>query len=215
VTFNEEDNRVLDGILAARRSTRAFAQTPIPEKGLIDAVIDAGMKAPFASVSAGDVDIFRRFYVLPRGHALLPRIHELIKEQSRLDLAGLLAEKESDPFVREHCQILEGLWGMVAEKGLPGFLDAPCFVVVAEWAGARRAERQSLAHVMENMWLKATALNLGFCLASVIESMSANAEFCKLFGLPAGRYGFHGCLMGYPKEEAGRHGPVRGSVEWL
>ena len=70
-------------------------------------------------------------------------------------------------------------------------------MVAAELRGARRAEKQSLAHMMENMWLKATVLNLDFMILSILESMTDNKEFCDLFRFPVGRYGFHGCVIGY------------------
>ena len=43
---------------------------------------------------------------------------------------------------------------MIANKGIPGLRTAPYFIVVAEIRGIPPAELQSLAHVVENMWLK-------------------------------------------------------------
>jgi len=212
--FTENDNLILDQIISTRRSTRAFSDR-MPERSDIEDVIDSGMKAPFASVSADDVDIFRHFFPLPKGHKARTEIDELIKSQSLIDLDALVKETETNAFLMEHSERLKGLWSMVGNKGIPAFLDIPYFIVVAEWAGARRAEKQSLAHVMENMWLKATALNLGFCLVSPIESMSDNEAFCSLFNLPAGRYGFHGCLIGYPKSDHASSHKVNGKVTWL
>ncbi len=214
--FTQEDNNSLDNIISTRHSIRAFKED-IPPKEKIEAVVEAGMKAPFASVSADDIDVFRHFFVVPRESGKLPEIDRLIREQSLEDLKGLNKEIESDQFIRDHSKILKGLWSMVAEKGIPGFTEVPYLVVAAEWAGARRAERQSLAHVMQNMWLKATALELGFCLVSPIESMMNNDQFCSLFDLPTGRYGFHGCMIGYSKQELDKvkGKPVTGKVEWL
>lgn len=214
--FTEQDNILLDKIIATRRSVRQF-KDEIPPKEKIEAIIDAGMKAPFASVSANDVDIFRHFYVITRKSGLLPKFDRLIREQSRTDLEGLEKEMEVDPFIKDHGNTLHGLWSMVAEKGIPGFLNSPYFIVVAEWAGARRAAKQSLAHVMENMWLKATALELGFVLVSPIEGMVNNEAFCKIFDLPSGRYGFHACIIGYPRQDLDkmRGKPVKGAVVWF
>lgn len=214
--FTDQDNISLDKIIATRRSVRQF-KPEAPPKENIDAIVDAGMKAPYPGIPADDVDIFRRFYIIPRESGLLPQIDKLIREQSRDDLEELEKEMEVDPFIKDHSTILQKVWTMVAEKGLPDFLNSPYFIVAAEWAGARRAEKQSLAHVMENMWLKATALGLGFVLVSPIESMVNNDEFCKIFNLPAGRYGFHGCIIGYPTQELDKMNgrPVKGAVEWL
>ncbi len=51
---------------------------------------------------------------------------------------------------------------MIGDKGIPGVSTAPYFIIIAELRGIPPAEQESLAHVLENMWLKTTALNLGF-----------------------------------------------------
>ncbi len=47
-----------------------------------------------------------------------------------------------------------------------GIGSAPYFIVGAEKKGFPAVEQQFLAHCLENMWLKATALGLGFQLVS-------------------------------------------------
>ena len=86
------------------------------------------------------------------------------------------------------------MWKHVAECGESTFPNPPCLIIAAEWRGARRAEHQSLAHMMQNMWIKATALNLDFQLISVTENMVNNQDFCDMLGLPVGRYGFLACV---------------------
>ena len=51
------------------------------------------------------------------------------------------------------------------------------------------------------MWLKATALELGFQLVSITSQMSGNAEFCRILGIPVGEWELAGCAVGYPKDE--------------
>ena len=60
------------------------------------------------------------------------------------------------------------------------------------------AEHESLAHVLENMWLKATALNLGFQLISLTSQMAEDDELMKLLGLPIKKFALNGCALGYP-----------------
>ena len=198
--FTSEQNEMFDAILSARRTCRGFTDA-VPSREEIEAVIEAGKIAPYASISAGDVEVFRHFYVLTRDNPIYPQIESLIRSQSAADLADLLVRKETDPFLQEHSKKLEGLWGGVATNGVPVFPNPPCLIVVAEWRGARQAERQSLAHTIQNMWLKATALNLDFNPLSIIESMVDNEAFCQLFDLPTGRYGFHACVLGHRKAE--------------
>lgn len=212
--FTKQDNLVFDQILSARRICRKF-NGEVPAREEIEAVVEAGRLAPYASISAGDVDVFRHFFVMTKGHPLLPEIDRLIRQQSAADVEWLRGEKEKEPFLVEYGVGLENLWSNVAANGLPVFPEPPCLIVLAEWRGARRAERQSLAHTIQNMWLKATALNLDFNLISPLESMVDNEEFCSLFGLPVGRYGFHGCVLGHRDAEKLTSKPITAQVHWL
>ena len=212
--FTESDNRSLDEIMKARRICRKFSDR-VPSKEDVAAVVEAGRLAPYASISSGDVDVFRHFYVMFKDHPLLDKIEALIRSQSAADVDWLKKEMDADPFLKEYGAGLEKMWTNVAEHGLPVFPNPPCLIIIAEWRGARRAERQSLAHTIQNMWLKATALNLDFNLISPIESMWDNQEFCDLFGLPAGRYGFHGCIVGYREAEKLSSKPISAQVHWL
>ncbi len=211
--FTQADNEIFDRIIEKRSTCRSFSEQ-LPEKEDLEKIIEAGQKAPYASIDAKSVDVFRHFYVIFRDDPRMDAIDRLIKEQSAIDLAKRLEEKKSDPFLQENGERVEKLWDNVAKNGESTFPNPPCMIVVAEWRGARRAERQSLAHLMENMWLKATALNLDFQIISVIENMVNNKEFCDLFDLPTDRYGFHACVVGYAKEGAGRNARCTSEVHW-
>lgn len=214
--FTKSDNEVFDQIIEQRSTCRKFSDR-IPEKEDIEKIIEAGQKAPYASIDAKSVDVFRHFYVIFRDDPRMEVIDRLIKEQSAADLNRRLEEKKTDPFLQENGERVEKLWANVAKNGESTFPNPPCMIVAAEWRGARRAERQSLAHLMENMWLKATALNLDFQIISVIENMGNNPEFCGLFQLPTERYGFHACVVGtagYDKEKTGRNARCTSQVHW-
>ena len=212
--FTELDNLSLDNIMKARRICRKFTDQ-VPDKKDVEAIVRAGQMAPYASISAGDVDIFRHYYVIFKDNPLMEKIEQLIKDQTALDLEILRQEMDEDDFLREYGAGLEKMWSAVSEHGLPVFPNPPCLIVLAEWRGARRAERQSLAHTIQNMWLKATALNLDFNMLSPLESMWDNQDFCDLFGLPAGKYGFHGCIVGYREAEKLVSKPISDQVHWL
>lgn len=212
--FTKEQNQIFDAILETRRTCRGFTDT-VPSREDIESVVEAGRLAPYASISAGDVEIFRHFFILTKDNPMYPQIESLIRTQSAADLADLLVRKENDSFLQEHSKGLEGLWGAVASHGVPVFPNPPCLIVIAEWRGARQAERQSLAHAIQNMWLKATALNLDFNPLSIMESMVDNQEFCQLFDLPVGRYGFHGCVVGTRQAETLTSKPITAQTHWL
>ena len=88
--FNEQENIALVRIINAGRTTRVFSDK-MPEKFDIEDIIVARMNVPFASISAGDVDIFRGFYPLTRGYKYISIIHDLIKTQLQIDLDALNA----------------------------------------------------------------------------------------------------------------------------
>jgi len=88
---------------------------------------------------------------------------------------------------------------MMAERGPPNVGTAPYYVVIAEQRGFPPAEQLSLAHCLQNMWLKATALGLGMQLLSMTEQLDKNKEFCDLINIPVGQYALDGCLIGYPE----------------
>ncbi len=212
--FTSSDNLALDNIMKSRRICRKFTDQ-VPSKEDVEAVVSAGRLAPYASISSGDVDVFRHFYVIFKDNPLLDKIEQLIKDQTVIDLSILHEEMAEDEFLKTYGVGLEKMWSNVAENGLPVFPNPPCLIVIAEWRGARRAERQSLAHTIQNMWLKATALNLDFNMISPLESMWDNEDFCALFDLPAGKYGFHGCIVGYREAEKLVSKPISDQVHWL
>jgi len=75
----------------------------------------------------------------------------------------------------------------------------------------------ALAHCLQNMWLKATALGLGFQLLTLTEEMTGNREFCELIGIPFGEYVLDGCLIGYPDApaSASKRPPLDEMTKWL
>ncbi len=212
--FGEEHNHFLDEIIMSRRTTRAFEEKEV-EDNLIEAVIQAGMISPYASISAEDVSVFRHFYVIKKGSHLIKEINQCIKIQTYQDLMDFHDVRKKNTTVATYGDKLEKGMGVVANQGVPGLEDAPCLIVMAEWRGARMAEKQSLAHAMQNMWLKATALNLGFRLVSPLENLVDHEGFCRLFDLEPGQYGFHGCIVGYPKNEGGQSKRLNGKVHWM
>lgn len=95
--------------------------------------------------------------------------------------------------------------------------DCPWFYIVAEPKGVLPAAPQSIAHCLENMWLKAMALGLGFRLVSIIETMGNNEELCNLLSLEKGRYALNGCTIGYPNQEIinSKRPDIASVVIWL
>jgi nitroreductase len=214
----DQKNRYLDMVLAERRSYRMF-KPEYPREENIHRILHAGLLAPFAAAAVGSSkDYFRRFFVIRNGSASMNAAIPLVMEQVRTMTGGLEQEMAKNPKLRAQAISFVQRLAMIQKKGLvPGIGTAPYYIVVAERRGFPPVELQSLAHCMENMWLKATALDLGFQLVSVTSQMSSNTEFCKILGIPVGEWELMGCAVGYPLDELSPsiRPPVEELTRWL
>ena len=109
---------------------------------------------------------------------------------------------ENDPPLRKQAIGFANRLALIKKMGtVPGVGTAPYFIIIAEKKGFPRVEQQSLAHCLENMWLKATALDLGFQLVSVTAQLADNPSFCAMLGINPGEWALNGCAVGYSAEE--------------
>ncbi len=213
--MNQEENRLLDDVIARRRSTRAFESEAPPQKW-IEQIILAGLSAPYAGLAAKENAPYRLFRVIRQGQSMV-KAQELIREQSKASLEQLKAEMAKNTYLRENGAAFAKRVEGIAEAGIPSLKEAPFFIVVAEARGIPPVEFESLAHCLENMWLKATALGLGFQLLSVTKTLSENPRFFEFLHLQFGQFLVNGCAIGYTKHPsaARRLLPVNEVTEWL
>lgn len=197
-----QKNVIFDEIVVERRSHRRFWQE-FPAKDDIKCIIDAGLHAAYAAASVGSTnDYFRRFFVLKMGSKSMTTAASLIFEEVSTMASKLEIAMEHDTQLREKAIGFANRLAMIKKLGkVPGVGTAPYFIVVAEKKGFPAVEQQSLAHCLENMWLKATALNLGFQLVSATAQMADNPEFCAMLGIDPGEWALNGCAVGYPADE--------------
>jgi nitroreductase len=215
-TFSPEDNAVLDRIIAARRSIRAFApETPPREK--IEAVITAGLQAPYAALAVGEREDFRRFFVFRQGTPAMAEAGRFVQQAVRRRLEEAVRARGRDPMPGDADFAFLQRVRPLADEIHPALRTAPYFIVLAEFQGFPAAAFQSLAHTLENMWLKAAALGLAFQLLSVVESMSEDRDFLRFLGLPFGEYVLDGCVVGSPAADPPpvRRPDPRTAVKWL
>ncbi len=214
----DQKNMHLDQILADRRSYRQF-RPEFPDEDEIRRILHAGLLAPYAAAAiGGSKDYFRRFFVMKRGSRSLDAAIPLVMDQVTVMAQGLEREMEQNPVLREKAVSFVQRLGMIRKMGrVPGVGNAPYYIVVAERKGFPPVELQSLAHCLENMWLKATALELGFQIVSITSQMSGNPEFCKILGIPAGEWELMGCAVGYAADELSPsiRPPVEDVTRWL
>jgi nitroreductase len=195
-----QQNSILDSIISARRTHRKFTDEPVSDE-IISLIINAGLQAPYAgaAVSPGSDD-FRKFFVIRKDSQTMNTLksvmfHELEEMVLELDKAAA----SNDDFAEIAGGFIKRL-AMIRKMGfVPGVGNAPVFLVVAEKKGFPPVEQASLAHCLENMWLKATALGLGFQLVSLTAQMEGIEEFSQIFSLRPGAWAFMGCAIGHPE----------------
>jgi nitroreductase len=200
MVVKDEANEILDALIKHRRTVRSF--TPeMPKRQTIEEIINAGLWAPYAALAVTGEQVFRRFFVIQKGSAMLSKVNELIQQQASVSLEEMNRVFNERPLLREKSGGFVNRLSSMVEKGFPDLLSAPCLIIIAERKGIPPAEKQSLAHAVQNMWLKATALGLGMRLISMIESLTENASFSDLLGLSYGEFAFNGCIVGFSAQE--------------
>jgi nitroreductase len=214
----EQRNSCLDQILRDRRSHRIF-KPEFPPRDEVMRIVQAGLLAPFAAAAVGDsTDYFRRFFVMKNGSVTMSAAAPLVMAQVTMMNQEIEKEMETNPALRTKAVSFVRRLAQIRSMGrVPGIGTAPYYIVVAERKGFPPVEQQSLSHCLENMWLKATALGLGFQMVSVTSRMSSDPAFCRLLGINPGDWELMGCAVGYPKEELGPsiRPPVEDVTRWL
>ncbi|MEN6609972.1 MAG: nitroreductase family protein [Methanoregulaceae archaeon] len=197
----DQRNAILDEIISERRTHRRFKEE-IPSDDAITRIIHAGLHAPFAGAAvAGEKEYFRRFFVIRKNSETMKSLQPLFFGEVAKMASALDQAVAKDAQLRARAAGFVSRLAMIRKMGfVPGVGTAPFYVVIAEKKGFPPVEQESLAHCLENMWLKATALGLGFQLVSSTSMMADNEEFCRILGLRVGTWGFMGCAIGYPVE---------------
>lgn len=214
----EQRNRYIDQVLAERRSYRMF-RVDVPPRDDIHRILHAGLLAPFAAAAIGTPkDYFRRFFVMTSGSKSMKAAIPLVMKEVEVMSEELERQMHTNPVLRAQAIPFVQRLGRIRQLGtVPGIGTAPYYIIAAERRGYPAVGLQSLAHCMENMWLKATALGLGFQIVSITSQMSDNPEFCRILGLSPGEWDLMGCAVGYPQEELSPsiRPPVDDLTRWL
>ncbi len=197
--MGEDFNQLFDRLIEERRTVRSFTEQ-VPSRDDIEKVIRAGLWGPYAAPAVAGTKVFRRFFVLERSGSSMDALTDIAIRTMRATGDRLMKLCESEPAMAEKAAPFAQRLQMMAASGSVALQEAPYYIVIAEKKGIPKAEQQSLAHVLENMWLKATALGMGFRLISMTEQMGHDAEFCKLLGMPPGEFAYDGCSVGYAIE---------------
>jgi len=186
--------KTLDNIIMQRQSTRVFTDE-VPTKELIEQIVEAGRLAPYAGIVQQRRDSFRHFFAVSRENPIMQPIMKLV-EESRVEIVDEAHAAGMDERWPEMVKVLD----MLYRKSADDMAAAPWLIIIAEQAGVPQREQVCLGHVMENMWLKATELELGAKPSSGIADIRDKAALCTLLGLDSEEdYAFDALSVGYPK----------------
>ena len=218
MTINNDNdcNKIFDEIIKSRRSTRLF-KDEFPSKENIEDILEAGMLAPYAARAVGDNKDFRRFFVFKNGGKNIEIAADLMQKKAEEGLVHFKKMVAEKPFLKPKVQLFMEKLQLIVDKGVLGVGTAPYFVIVAELRGIPPVEMESTAHCLENMWLKATQLGLGFGIVSLTSQMAEDDEFLKLLDIPKGKYALNGCAIGYPAKKlpSTTRPDTKMSTKWL
>lgn len=203
------ENKSISGIISSRSTVRSFTDQ-VPSKDLITEVLEAGRLAPYAGLANRGTTDFRRFFVLPRGSKSIELLRSAILQEVKVKLPEY--ERSNDPKMQNMLQVMR----MISEKGLPPW-TAPWLVIVAERRGHPAHEVQSMGHCIENIWLQATALDLGIQLVSAINDLNGSELLGQILCLDAAQFHCTAFQIGYPASpprQDARHEPDL-LITWL
>jgi nitroreductase len=205
-----EHSAALDVIVRARHTVRVFSPIP-PKKEDIEAIIQAGLLAPFGALAVAGKPDFRKVFVIRGSSAAMEAVADILKNRMAKMADELEMKVGPVPFVQNLKRI--------GKQGVSGVGNAPYLVVVGERKGMPPIAAQSLSYCLQNMWLKATSLGIGFQLVSATMQMDSDPDFCRLLGIPSGEYALDGCALGYPADHFQppdvEYPTLAKSVSWL
>ena len=184
-------------VIKTRRSIRSFTDK-IPSKQDIDVLVESAIYAPYWWATGIPLWDIRKIFVIQQGSEKMKKLQELLLSAVKKNARVLNLILTLLPFLKKKMWPFANRLNMLSHHGMQSLHQAPYYIIVAEKKWFPPIEKQSIAHALENMWLTATNLWLGFQLLSATGGlMSKNKEFLNILGLERGRYQIDGCLVGY------------------
>jgi nitroreductase len=186
----------LEQIIRSRRSIRSFSGH-VPEE-VLRKIVESAVYAPYAAGTGIPLAEIRKVFIFRQDSAAIAQAQEIIARQLRKAAFGISIMVRLLPFLSRKMGFFARQIKNTAENGIPGLRQGSFYIVVAEKKGFPAVEQQALAHVMQNIWLTATAHGVGFQLLSLTGSLAKNRQFMDLLGLPPKQWALAGCLVGMP-----------------
>jgi nitroreductase len=184
--------------IKTRSSTRNFSKE-FPPINIIEEIVKSALYAPYGGGSKLPYNEIRKIYILKQNTKAMTNARETLleyinKTSNKVDNITTLV-----PFLKNKFRSFSDKLHSIDNNGIPSLFDAPYYIIIAEKRMFPPVQKQSIAHSLQNMWLTATNLGLGFQLVFMTSQMSYNKEFLSILNLPKGDYIIDGCVVGYPK----------------
>jgi nitroreductase len=179
-------NSVIEAI-NNRRSIRTYDQKPVP-KQIIEAIIDAGNKAPFTSVTRSQP---WRFVV----------VQDPEFKQKLFQTAFPFWKNATDGMKEQHPELYEMATCLYNAMDHPKdviYYNAPVIIFVV---GPATGGAISCALACENMMITAASFGLGSCYTGFGAMVKGNPEVMEALELNENEQVYGPILIGYPKKE--------------
>ena len=179
-------NSVIEAI-NKRRSTRAYEQKPIP-KNIIEAIIDAGNKAPFTSVTRSQP---WRFVV----------VQDPDFKQKLFQTAFPFWKNATDGMKEQYPELYEMATCLYNAMDHPKdviYYNAPVIIFVV---GPATGGAISCALACENMMIAAASFGLGSCYTGFGAMVKSNPEVVEALELNENEQIYGPILIGYPQNK--------------
>ncbi len=186
--------------IKSRRSTRFFSKD-IPPIDSINTIIQSCIYAPYANSSGRPYNKIRKIFIFQQGSDSMKLAREILLAQIKKYSKVTNALLTFLPFLNKQIKPFASKLKLYSQDGVPSLSDAPYFIIIAERKGFPSNQKQSIAHSLQNMWLTASNLELGFQIVFMATILSKNKQFLKLLDLKKGEYELDGCVIGYPMEQ--------------
>lgn len=190
----------LEEIIRSRRSCRSFSGQ-VPDE-VLQKIVESAVYAPFAAGAGIPLKEGRQIFIFRQGTEVMNQARQIIEAQLRSGASMIGMAVRFFPFLRKKMRFFAFRISITAAQGISGLTDGSFYIVVAEKKGFPPLAEQALSHVMENMWLTATAHKVGFQLLSVTNGLAKNKRFMDLLGLPPKKWALSGCIVGMPQKQS-------------
>lgn len=205
----------LEAIIRSRRSCRDFVGQ-VPDE-VLQKIVEAAIYAPFAAGAGIPLKEGRRIFIFRQGTEAMEQARQIIEAQLQSGASKIGMAIRFLPFLRPKMAFFAKRISTTAEKGISGLTEGSFYIVAAEKKGFPPLAGQTLAHVMENMWLTATAHGVGLQILSVTNGLAKNKPFMQLLDLAPGQWALNGCIAGMPKypPKGQRERDIEHFIRWV